>query len=75
MCLFALGQGRRVSYIYAVTLAANAILDWLFVDQMQLGFAGAYIATVFVSSIELCWLLGLLRYEMRVFPFAGFGGT
>lgn len=72
MCLFAGQQGRRVSYIYGVTLLSNAAFDWLLAIYLGLGFEGVYISTFIVSGIELVWLLLLLAGLQGRLPFGAF---
>lgn len=69
MCLFACNQGRRINYIYAVTLGLNTILDWLLIYSAELGVAGAFLATGIVSVFELGWLLWLVSRVTRKWPF------
>jgi len=68
MCLFACGEGKRVSKIYFITISLNALLDWLFIYTFSFGFVGAYLATVLVSTIELVWILYLIVKKIRQFP-------
>jgi len=72
MCLFASGRGRQVSYVYAITLTANAVLDWFLIYKLNYGFAGAYISTFLVSSIELVWLIYITYSLVKQFPFGQF---
>lgn len=72
MCLFACQKGRQVSYVYAVTLVANGLLDWLLIDKLGFGFEGAYVATFAVSTVELVWLLCLLTRLHGRIPFSLF---
>ncbi|MGL4858504.1 MAG: MATE family efflux transporter [Enterobacteriaceae bacterium] len=72
MCLFACNQGGRVVYIYAVTILANGILNWVFIYHFSWGFPGAYISTVVVSTLELIWLLWLTYKTINAFPIKPF---
>ncbi len=72
MCLFACKEGRRVSYIYGVTLTANAALNWLLIYYFKFGFVGSYIATCLVSTLQLAWFLYLLVCLIGEIPFSRF---
>jgi Na+-driven multidrug efflux pump len=57
MCLFAAGIRAPVIAMYALTVCANLVLNWVFIYAMGLGFSGAYLATTLVVVMELGWLL------------------
>ena len=70
MILFASDKGKEVSYIYIVTIVCNYLLNIFFIDYY--GFKGVYISTLFVSLVELVWLLYLLVKLVGLFPFTTF---
>lgn len=72
MCLFACGQGRRVSYIYIAALIVNAALNWLLIYYFGFGFQGAYMATLIVASLEVVGLLWLTARLTGGWPFSRF---
>lgn len=61
MLLFSLNKGREVNLINLVALLLNGILDWLCIYQWQMGFQGAYVSTIFISSMQCVWGMWRMR--------------
>lgn len=67
MLLFSTRKGQLVNVINVVALSINVFLNWIFIYRFNMGFKGAYVSTVLVSSIELAWVLFLIRSHLTTF--------
>lgn len=67
--LRALGDSRHTLYILAMCCMINVVADWLFVGKLQMGVAGAAVATVIAQSLSAVVTLYLLVNKRSEFTF------